>query len=143
MARPKKEIDWERVDELMEVGSPAAEISDQFDINHNTFYERFKEHYGFNFQDYRMRFHSIGKANLRRSQYEKAIEGNTQMLTLLGKLWLDQVDIEPTPKNTEEFNSDNKLMEKEHENNRLKELLKQNNIEFDVQDKPEAEQIVL
>ncbi len=139
MARPKKEIDWSKVDELMEVGSPAAEISDQFDINPNTFYERFKEHYGYNFQDYRMKFHSVGKANLRRSQYENALEGNTQMLILLGKLWLGQIDIEPEPKNTSNFNIENEMMQMKYKMESMESLLKQHNIEFnDILNKPEA-----
>ncbi len=140
MARPKKEIDWEKVDELMEVGSPATEIMDQFDISSDTFYIRFKDYYGCSFQDYKAKFHSIGKSNLRRAQYDNALEGNTQMLLLLGKLWLGQVDIEPEPKKTTEFNTDNELMKANYKLDKATSLLKEHNIEFnDILNESEAE----
>lgn len=138
--RPKKPIDWNKVDELMEVNSPASEIIDHFDVNLDTFYRRFKEHYECNFQDYKLKYHSIGKASLRRSQYDKALEGNTQMLILLGKLWLGQVDIEPEPKKTNDFNAENELMKKDHIIEEQQALLKLHNIEFNaIQNESETE----
>jgi hypothetical protein len=139
MARPKKEIDWDRVERKMQAGCTLVEIAGHFRIHPDHFCVRFKEQYGDVFTSFLSSFHSDGKGNVRETQYEEALDGNTQMLLLLGKLWLGQVDIEPEPKNTDNFNAENEIMEKNNTIQRLENILKQHNIEIDVQDKPEAE----
>lgn len=139
MARPRKEIDWAVVERKMEAGCTQVEICSHFGINPTNFQDKFKEEYGEHFTAFATIIHSRGKGNVREAQYEKALEGNTNMLILLGKLWLGQVDIEPEPKKTDDFNYENELMKKDHIIAEREALLKQNNIEFDVQNKPEAE----
>ena len=90
MARPPKTIDWDLVERSMQAGCSAEEIYGDLGISINTFYYNFKEYYGCSFCEYRGKIHSIGKGNIRRTQYEKALEGNTQMLLLLGEEWLGQ-----------------------------------------------------
>jgi len=90
MARPRKTIDWETVKKRMEAGNSAATICDLHDLDTDTFYLRFKEHFGENFQDYSARMHCCGKSNIAFTQYTRALEGNTNMLTLLGREWLGQ-----------------------------------------------------
>lgn len=90
MARPKKEINWAIVEKRLESGDSAVNISHIHNIDTDTFYLRFKENYGCSFQDYSAKFHSNGKANIAFTQYIKALEGNTNMLTLLGREWLGQ-----------------------------------------------------
>ncbi len=94
MARPKKSINWDQVEQRMESGSPAKEIAGALHINIDTFYDRFKEEFGSSFSDYSDHFHSGGKSNLRYKQYSKAMEGSVQMLIWLGKNWLGQKDKE-------------------------------------------------
>jgi len=140
MARPPKPIDWDRVERKMEAGCTAVEISSHFRIHPTTFVYKFKEKYGDCFTNFSSDFHSDGKGNVREMQYEEALEGNTQMLVLLGKLWLGQVDIEPEPKKTNDFNAENELMKKDHIIEEQQALLKLHNIEFNgIQDKSEAE----
>lgn len=89
MARPKKEIDWNIVEKKMESGCSAREIcSGVCDLD--TFYNRFKEHYGKSFGDYSDDYYSVGDGNIKFTQYMKAISGNTNMLTLLGRERLGQ-----------------------------------------------------
>ena len=94
MARPEKIIDWNEVEKRMESKSTARELAAFLRIDINTFYDRFKKEYGKCFADCVDDLHSAGKSNLRFVQYQKALEGNTQMMVLLGKFWLDQKEID-------------------------------------------------
>lgn len=90
MSRPKKEINWELVERRMEAGCSGIEIAAALRIQDDTFYLRFKEQYGKSFQDYKGNFYSAGDANIKFTQYMKAISGNIPMLTLLGRERLGQ-----------------------------------------------------
>ena len=90
MGRPKKEINWDIVEKRMEAGCSGIEIAATLRINDDTFYSRFKEQYGKSFQDYSGSFYSAGDANLRFTQFAKAMSGNIPMLTLLGRERLSQ-----------------------------------------------------
>ena len=89
MARPKKDINWDVVQRKVEAGCPAKEIYECV-CDSNTFYRRFKEHFGQNFADYVDKFRSVGPGNIRFTQYMKALAGNINMLQLLGREWLGQ-----------------------------------------------------
>jgi AraC-like DNA-binding protein len=90
MARPKKTIKWDEVEERMEAGCSAREIAQNFRISIDTFYDRFKEEYGSSFGDFSSDFAQCGKGNILHAQYRKALDGNTNMLVLLGREWLGQ-----------------------------------------------------
>ena len=89
MARPKKEINWDIVEKKMEAGCSAREICGGV-CEINTFYDRFKEHFGKSFGDFADDYYSAGDANIKFTQYMKALAGNTNMLTLLGRERLSQ-----------------------------------------------------
>lgn len=90
MARPFKPIDWNTVETMIEAGCTASEISACFRIDPTNFYDRFNDKYGTNFTTYASHVRCAGLGNVRRAQYEKAMEGNVQMLTILGREWLGQ-----------------------------------------------------
>lgn len=90
MGRPKKEINWDVVEKRMEAGCNGIEIAATLRISDDTFYIRFKKQYGKSFQDSSGHFHSAGDANIRFTQYAKAMSGNIPMLTLLGRERLGQ-----------------------------------------------------
>lgn len=90
MARPLKNINWDTVERRMEAGCSAKEIAGGLLIDINTFYERFKKEFGMGFSDFADSFKSSGVANIRFRQYMKAMEGNVEMLKLLGREWLGQ-----------------------------------------------------
>lgn len=100
MPRQKKYVNWEIVEKKMESGCPAKEIAGAIDMDLTTFYERFRQEFGHGFADKADSFQSAGHGNIRFTQYMKALQGNTNMLTLLGREWLGQSQIkESTPPN--------------------------------------------
>lgn len=90
MARPPKEINWEQVLLRMQARNTAAQIAQVFNIDMDTFYDRFKKEFGCGFQDYSAREKAHGVSNIAYMQYTKALKGSEKMLTLLGKEWLGQ-----------------------------------------------------
>ncbi len=89
MGRTKKEINWDIVEKKIEAGLSAKAIAGGM-CEINTFYDRFKEHFGKNFADYADEIRCVGPANVQFTQYMKALAGNTNMLMLLGREWLGQ-----------------------------------------------------
>ena len=88
--RPKKEINWEIVEKRMEAGCSGVEIAAVLRVDSDTFFRRFQEQYGKRFADSSADFYKAGDANLKFTQYMKALSGNTNMLTLLGRERLNQ-----------------------------------------------------
>lgn len=116
MARPQKYINWDLVEEKMEAGCSAKEIAGGIcDIN--TFYDRFKEHYGKSFGDYADEFYRVGDGNIKHTQYVKALAGNNNMLLLLGRERLEQ------GKEPEKISPFEETMSLQHENMILKSKL--------------------
>ena len=114
MARPLKEINWDLVLKKMEAGCPAKEIYSGM-CDEDTFYSRFKKEFGRAFSDYSGWMNNVGIGNLRYAQYAKAMQGNNQMLTLLGKERLGQGREEEIKKSPFED-----IIELRHENMMLK-----------------------
>ena len=98
MARPLKEINWDLVIRKMEAGCTAKEIySESFaECDKETFYRRFKGHFGYSFGDYSTRHAEKGTGDLKLMQHAKAMQGNITMLTWLGKVRLGQKEPEST-----------------------------------------------
>ncbi len=96
--RPRKEIDWNDVDNLCRFHAPANEIADyisvtMFAISYDTLDRRAQEEHGMTFAEYvRQKSISFGKCRLRQLQWEAAEKGNVTMLIWLGKQMLDQRD---------------------------------------------------
>lgn len=120
MARPKKEINWDIIEKRMEAGCTAKEIWGDGDMD--TFYRRFKEHFGKSFGDYKDEYYSVGNGNLKFTQYMKALAGNTNMLTLLGRERLGQGREEEIKKSPYddiiELRHENMLLRAQLENNK-------------------------
>lgn len=93
MARQPKTIDWNQVKLRIQAGNSAAAISDWFEIAVSTFYRRFEEQFGINFENYKREVCSgLGyrKDNIEYTQYVKALSGNTTLLIHLGEEWCEQ-----------------------------------------------------
>lgn len=90
--RPQKLIDWELVDSLLEAGCFGTEIAPHFDMHHETFYDRVQMEKGMGFTEYSSQKRSKGDSLLRKTQYDKALEGENMMLVWLGKNRLSQRD---------------------------------------------------
>ena len=92
MARPKKNIDWRKVDKLLEAQCHGTEIAAYFGIHEDTLYKRVQEEFNMGFSAYSQQKKSKGKAALKLAQWENAQGGNTPMQIWLGKNHLDQKD---------------------------------------------------
>lgn len=97
--RPKKEIDFDMVDNLLGIMCTGEEVADILGVDYDTLNARIKEQFKVSFSDYIREKQSKGKASLRRRQYLTAVEeGNPTMLIWLGKQYLGQKDKqEPIP----------------------------------------------
>jgi hypothetical protein len=121
MARPKKEINWDIVEKKMEAGCTAREICANV-CEINTFYDRFKEKYGKSFGDYADDYYSVGDGNIKFTQYIKALSGNIQMLSWLGKTRLGQREpdmLSAIPANQDNIDKDQLIMQLQHKLSQL------------------------
>lgn len=101
MTRPKADIDWDVVDDLMICGCSGVEIAGHFGINCETLYRRVETDFNMGFSEYLHQKRSDGDAQLRKAQFEVAKnDKNTTMLIWLGKQRLGQK--EPENKSAQE-----------------------------------------
>ena len=86
MARPEKEIDWEKVRQRMEAGCSAKTIASKHNVDLSRFYEKFKKEFGCGFADYAGLYTECGKDDIEYIYHMKALSGNVSALN-----WLAQV----------------------------------------------------
>lgn len=92
MGRPRKELDWELLDEYLYMQCTLEEVSERFNISPRTLRQRVKERYGASYQEYSEKKRKGGLVSLRRAQFKAALSGNVSMLIWLGKQFLGQKD---------------------------------------------------
>lgn len=98
MGRPKillEEINvsgWELLDSLIIWSAHAEYIAEQLNISCDTLEKRIKENYGCTFTEYRDKKKEKLRINLRKKQYDVAMDGNPAMLIWMGKNELSQSD---------------------------------------------------
>jgi len=97
--RPRKPIDWKLVDEMLYAGCLGTEIAASIGVCADTLYQRCVEecrdekgNQYLTFSAYSQEKSSVGESILRRTQFNKAQEGDTSMLIWLGKNRLGQRD---------------------------------------------------
>ncbi len=88
--RPLAPIDWKKVDTMMLAGSTGTEIAGSLGIHPETFYKRYKREHRIGFTGAVYSKKQGGYGNLKTRQYVSAMNGNTQMLKILGEEWLGQ-----------------------------------------------------
>jgi hypothetical protein len=93
--RPKKQLDWDVVDNLLKLGMPGTKIASYFALHHDTLYDRCLTEKGVSFTEYSAHKYAEGETPLLQKQYEKAVAGDNQMLIHLGKCRLKQYAYEP------------------------------------------------
>jgi hypothetical protein len=92
LGRPKKEIDFGEMDKLLHIQCTLEDIAGWFDCSVDTIENRVKEEKGMLFSEYAALKRAGGKIALRRKQFQKAMDGDTQLLIFLGKVMLGQND---------------------------------------------------
>lgn len=96
--RPRKEVDWEKIDGLCALYAPANEIADylhhfDIDVSYDTLDRRAQEDHGKTFAAYvQQKQSALAKPKLRQLQWRAAEAGNVSMLIWLGKQILGQTD---------------------------------------------------
>lgn len=98
--RPRKEVDWDKVDKMCAIHCTGEEQASLLDMSYDTLERRCREEKGVSFAEYFKQKAADGKMSLRRKQFTTAMDGNTTMLVWLGKNWLGQSDT-PNEGNTD------------------------------------------
>jgi hypothetical protein len=97
--RPKIELDWVEIDELLTYGCSGAEIAARIGVNPKTVYDGCLVEKGIPFSEYCVQKYAKGDALLKEQQYKKALGltdvGDNTMLVWLGKNRLKQRDKQP------------------------------------------------
>jgi len=105
--RPKKIINWDEVDYLLEADCEGTEIAAHLGMHRNVLYERCKTEKKCNFSEYLQEKKSKGNSLIKVKQFEAAVKDKDKtMLVWLGKQRLGQKDkqeLDATNKNTIEY----------------------------------------
>jgi hypothetical protein len=97
MPRPKANIDWEKVGQLVAAGCDGVQVAAYFGIHPNTLYLACEEEYKISFSDFLQEKRSKGDAMILASQFEAAIRDKDRtMLIWLGKQRLGQREKQDT-----------------------------------------------
>lgn len=90
LGRPKADIDWNRVDALLEADCSGAGIAAVLGVAPGTLYDRCLKDKGIPFSEYSQQKCSKGESLLKEVQYLKAMGGDNTLLVWLGKVRLKQ-----------------------------------------------------
>ena len=82
MGRNAKEVDWDKVDFLLQAGCQGTEVAAFFKMHPNTFYDKVFEKYNISFTAYQQSENYDGIAKLRAKSYEKSLKGDNHQLSL-------------------------------------------------------------
>lgn len=83
---------WDRINKMLEAGCPGTEIAATFGMDPEYFAKLIRIKYKESLTDTRKQKKLKGDAQLRIRQYDLAMKGDRQMLTILGKDRLSQVE---------------------------------------------------
>lgn len=102
MGRPKANIDWHKVDNLLKAQCDGVGIAGILGVSPDTLYRACQDEHNIGFADYSAQRKSEGKELLRAKQFDSAMSGDKTMLVWLGKQYLGQRDkTENENKNTD------------------------------------------
>jgi hypothetical protein len=99
IGRPEIDLDWKKIDFLLEAGCPGTEVASHMGCHFETLYDRVEKKYGMPFSQYSYERRQKGDSSIRAKQYQKALQGDNHMLIWLGKNRLKQKDREDVAAN--------------------------------------------
>ena len=126
MARPKAQIDWIEVGEMLTCGCDATSIAANIGVSTDTLYKRSKTDNKVDFSAYSQQKRARGSYLLRQKQFELAMNGNVALLIFLGKNRLGQTDkqeIKTRDLPATESEKDNQFLHSLHHARRIVEAL--------------------
>lgn len=92
IGRPEKELDWGKLDAVLQFGARLLDCQGILDLSDETILKKIKQKHGVSFAEYRELRMSTMRAKLLQKQFDVAMQGNVTMLIWLGKQHLGQVD---------------------------------------------------
>ena len=92
MARPRANIDWNKVDKYLQAQCDGVGIAGILGIDVQTLYRRCNEDNKVGFAEYSAKKKAEGVELLKAKQYQVAMEGDRTMLVWLGKQYAGQSD---------------------------------------------------
>jgi len=91
MARPRKVVDYAKLDSLCQIQCTGEEAASVLGMSYELLNQKLKAEKGMGFLEYFAEKRGAGKASLRRRQFEMA-KSNPTMAIWLGKQYLGQAD---------------------------------------------------
>ena len=92
MARPKTDIDWNKVDKYLQAQCDGTGIASLLGIHPNTLYEACKTYHKISFSEYSQQKKGEGKELLKANMFKDAMNGNTTLQIWLSKQYLNMRD---------------------------------------------------
>ena len=90
MPRKKINIDWKKVDKMLQAGCTGTEVAASLGIHDHTLYKRCETDNKISFSDYSAAKRASGDRLLKMKQMDLAMQGDKTMLIWLGKQRLGQ-----------------------------------------------------
>ena len=92
IGRPEKQINWEKLDAVLQFGARMLDCRGLLDVCEDTILANIKAKHGMTFTEYRDLRMSTMRAKLLQKQFDVAMNGNVTMLIWLGKQHLEQYE---------------------------------------------------
>jgi hypothetical protein len=121
MGRPKANIDWHKVDNLLKAQCDGVGIAGILGVSPDTLYRACQEEHNIGFAEYSAQKKSEGKELLRGKQFQMAVEGDKTMLVWLGKQYLDQRD--KSDNHNENTDTSRIVVENEEQAQKIKDII--------------------
>jgi len=135
MAKARKEINWDILNQNLQAGCTQSKICSNFNISPDTLCRRTKEKYGMTYADYAESLRSEGMILLETVLFQKAVKGSVQLLIWLSKVKLgyrEPENVVLTAPLQDQIDKDHQIMQLKYEIAKLREVSKPNG------DQPEA-----
>lgn len=109
--RPKAEIDWKTVDNLLIAGATGTSIAARFGIHEDTLYLACQRDHNMTFSAYSHQKKQVGNDMILTKQFDVAMKGNVPMLIFLGKARCGQTETQTheVKMKVEDFSIDGRL----------------------------------
>ncbi len=127
MARTPQPLDWEKIERSLKAGSSQKKIAASIGVDEDTLRARVVDRYGMEYSVFSAKLRSEGEVSIETKQYEKAMDGNIQMLLWLGKVRCGQREpdfLNTIPPAQNDIDKDHLIMRLEH---RIAELERDSN----------------
>ena len=98
MGRPSANIDWDKIDPMLEADCDGVEVASYLGIHPDTLYIRCMADHKMTFSAYRQQKKAKGDSKLKITQFRMALNEDRGMLIWLGKNRLNQKDVQTSDK---------------------------------------------